>query len=185
MTLQLPPAPPKPCAECPWRLDATPGHLGPFDPLKWAALARSDEPVACHMTIPPGTSDLSPAEAWAQPEIRQCRGMGLYRVNTLKSPRNPTDVEHSIDVDDPLLATVFPTERAFVEHHDVIRVLQCLECSVLTIDDPDVQSFDECPSCGSDCTTAGTASLCLQVGSCDDPTHHYGLDRHVADDETP
>lgn len=80
-------------------------------------MVHGEVPIACHQTIPPGTGELTIEEAWAQPEIRQCAGSALFRVNVFKSPRNPTDAEHSFSYDDPLRETVLPGDNAFRLHH--------------------------------------------------------------------
>jgi hypothetical protein len=121
--LKLPPAVPKPCNDCPWRKNATPAWLGPFSAQAWLEIAHSDTPIACHETIPTGQPSLGeanvqdPQDVWGGSSIRQCKGAALFRVNVCKSPRNRSDAEHDTPHDDPLLATVFANNAAFLAYH--------------------------------------------------------------------
>lgn len=94
-----------PCNECPWRRNAWAGHLGPFTPEEWLALAHSDVAIACHKTI-------EVEEDWTTPGIRQCAGAARYRANVFKSPRDKTIAVGPTDPD------VFARPREFAEHHE-------------------------------------------------------------------
>lgn len=109
MTRDEYPAPvPKPCRECPWRRNATPGHLGPFTADEWLEVAHGEYPIACHMTIPPGGG-------WGD-QTRQCAGAARFRANVCKSPRNPTIAAGPQDPE-----RVFSRNAEFREHHEGTR----------------------------------------------------------------
>lgn len=127
MSLDLPPAVPRPCNDCPWRRVASPGWLGPHEPETWLAIAHGEEPIACHQTIPvmPETDPDDYAEhptlpfeaiqaIWRDPGIRQCAGAAIFRCNVHKSPRNRQDAERAFEAD-PM--TVFATDEEFLAHH--------------------------------------------------------------------
>ena len=101
---KFPDAVPKPCVECPWRRDSTPGFIGPHTAEEWVRMAHSEIAIACHMTIQ--------EESWDAPGIRQCAGAGIFRANICKSPRNPEVVVLEADRE-----TVFGWNDEFVAHH--------------------------------------------------------------------
>lgn len=105
---QLPPACPKPCAECPWRQQAAAGYLGPHTAQQWLTVAQSEEPVACHKTLN--------SRGWKAKGVRQCRGVAAFRLNICKRLRRPDDATH-----DPVSAefreAVFKTPADFLNHH--------------------------------------------------------------------
>lgn len=109
--MTLPPATPKPCNDCPWRRNAVPGWLGPYDAQEWVQMAHGEEPIACHQTIKDvddyGTGD------WNHPAMKQCAGAAIYRANVCKSPRNPAVAR----ADAPDRETVFATPYQFIEYH--------------------------------------------------------------------
>ena len=105
LTRQYPEPVARPCRECPWRRDSTPGHLGPYNPFEWLEMLHGETPIACHMTIPEGGG-------WGS-ETRQCRGAAIMRANVCKTPRNPSMVTGP---EDPV--TVFRRNAEFVEHHE-------------------------------------------------------------------
>lgn len=104
---QLPPSTVNPCNECPWRRNATPGHLGPFTAASWVEAAHSDTPIMCHKTLRDVDHDFT------DPEIRQCRGAAIFRANVHKMPRNPTAEVGPRDV-----VSVFDTGQEMVDHHE-------------------------------------------------------------------
>lgn len=113
----LPDATSVPCNDCPWRRAAAPGWLGPFDASMWLAIARSDAPIACHLTIRSelvGPDSMTVPERWDQPGLRQCRGAAIYRCNTAKMPRHLDDARHESESD---LGLVFGSEAEFLAHH--------------------------------------------------------------------
>lgn len=106
LAFEYPPVTARPCAECPWRKDATPGHLGPHTAQEWASALHSETAIACHMTI-------ETSEEWTG-TIRQCAGAAQVRTNVHKLPMNRT-VARAAEVDD---SVCFGSTRAFVAHHD-------------------------------------------------------------------
>ena len=69
-------------------------------------LARSDEPIACHVTI-------EEEGEWEVGNVRQCAGAGQYRRNVAKRPRNP----EVYVADEPDYVNVFGNPARFIEHH--------------------------------------------------------------------
>lgn len=117
--MSLPPPTENPCNDCPWRRNAVPGWLGPYEAEDWRVLAHSDEPIACHMTIPSYddyAEDFTEEEwadvVWEHPALRQCRGAAIYRANVGKSPRN-----RDVTVGPRDTANVFATPSEFLEYH--------------------------------------------------------------------
>lgn len=105
--MTLPPVRPTPCFDCPWRRDSAAGWLGPYTAEEWWQLAHSDQPIACHITIPE-----SGEEDWEVKGILQCAGAAIYRTNVHKSPRDPEVATLPGD-----LETVFGFGE-FVAHHE-------------------------------------------------------------------
>lgn len=91
-----------PCVECPWRRAALPGWLGPYASDEWLALAHSDEPVACHLTV--GRRAVA---------LTSCSGAAIYRRNVAKAPRGLDAHQLPADRD-----TVFANRAEFAAHHD-------------------------------------------------------------------
>lgn len=104
---ELPPATANPCNECPWRREATPGHLGPFTADAWVKAAHSDTPIMCHKTLRGIDHDFT------DPDIRQCRGAAIFRANVHKVPRNPTAETGPRDT-----VAVFASGAEMVDHHE-------------------------------------------------------------------
>ena len=79
-----------PCNECPWRRSHPAGWLGPMSADEWIVLALSDEPIACHQTIPEGFNviDDSLEREYATVEMTQCAGAAIFRANISKLPRD-------------------------------------------------------------------------------------------------
>jgi hypothetical protein len=105
--VELPPATPNPCSDCPWRTNSVPGWLGPCDADEWVAIAASDTPIACHQTIDEGAGEGD----WTQPGIRQCAGAASFRRHIFKMPRDPEVV---VGLPNP---NVFARAQAFIDHH--------------------------------------------------------------------
>lgn len=101
--VDLPPATPHACNDCPWRRNAVAGWLGPYDADQWVQLAHSDEPIACHETI---VDD----ESWT--EAKQCRGAAQYRANVAKAPRDPDIAVGPTDREG-----IFANPAEFKEYH--------------------------------------------------------------------
>ena len=99
----------KPCGECPWLTDAAPGWLGPHDAQGWLDIARSEAPVACHST-------LEGRKGWKGSRVRQCRGLGAFRRNICKSPRNSEDAANDPE-SNAFRTQVFKTPADFLAHH--------------------------------------------------------------------
>lgn len=99
-----------PCNECPWRRDATPGHLGPHDAQTWALGAHGESAIACHSSIKDGHGR-GEAE-WDDPGLRQCKGAAIFRANIHKLPRDP-----AIAVGPKDTTTVFANNAEFITHH--------------------------------------------------------------------
>lgn len=98
------------CGGCPWRRNAAPGWLGPFDAETWIALAHSDSPIACHESIV--DADDEGEGDWAHPDILQCAGAATYRSNICKSPRDPEVATLPAD-----RIKIFGRRDEFLEHH--------------------------------------------------------------------
>lgn len=103
MEREYPPAVAKPCNDCPWRRNATPGWLGPHTAEEWLDQAHGEAAIACHQTLPTGGG-------WA-PESCQCRGVASFRANVYKQPRNPTIEVGPRDPD------VFESNAEFLDYH--------------------------------------------------------------------
>ena len=106
----FPPPTPKPCDDCPWRRIATRGWLGPMDAHEWIEAAHGESAIACHKTIR-RTNDEGVGD-WDNPEMRQCRGMSIFRENVFKVPRHP-DLEPGPED----RVNVFATNEEFVDYH--------------------------------------------------------------------
>jgi hypothetical protein len=104
-TREYPPPVKQPCNDCPWRRNAKPGWLGPYDADRWLEIAHGEAPIACHKTIPPGGG-------WAQ-NTQQCRGAAIFRANVCKNPRNP-----SIETGPRTRSRVFSTNAEFKDYHE-------------------------------------------------------------------
>lgn len=102
---EYPPAVPAPCNDCPWRRNATPGWLGPYDAARWIQAAHGEGAIACHQTIPDGGG-------WGD-QTRQCRGAAIFRANVCKSPVNPT-----IETGPPDRERVFASNDEFTSYHE-------------------------------------------------------------------
>lgn len=103
--MTLPCARKRPCGGCPWRRSSIAGWLGPFDAEEWVALARSDEPIACHESIEVDGE-------WTENTL-QCAGAAIFRGNTAKSPRNPEVAKFP-----PNTELVFGRATEFLDHHE-------------------------------------------------------------------
>ena len=93
-----------PCDECPWSRTSARGWLGPSTADEWVALAHSDEPIACHLTI----KDEDDLDA-----MRHCAGADIYRSNVAKRPRC---LDHEQLGRNPV--AVFDSPMQFKEHHE-------------------------------------------------------------------
>lgn len=102
--MEYPKATERPCNECPWRRDSTPGHLGPHSAEEWVAAAHGEGAIACHLTITDSN--------WTDEGMRQCAGAATFRANVLKVPRNPTIAVAKVDKE-----RVFGWNDEFMEHH--------------------------------------------------------------------
>lgn len=100
----LPGAVTKPCTECPWRRDATPGHLGPHSAQDWIRTAHGENPIACHLTVRHND------QPWS--ELKQCAGAAIFRANICKQPRHTAVAVLEADT-----ATVFGWDNEFTDHH--------------------------------------------------------------------
>lgn len=122
--MSLPAACVKPCSDCPWRRNAAPGWLGPMSSVDWIRLAASEAPIACHQTIK--EVDDEGSGDWGDRGIRQCAGAAIYRRNTAKLVRDPSDAMHSFSVDHE---SVFSRPDEFVAYHKPPqRENPCVEC---------------------------------------------------------
>lgn len=108
------PPSPHPCNECPWRREHPAGWLGPLSANEWIALAASEEPIACHKTIPDGYDD--ERDHWTAlartEQMTQCAGAAIFRANISKLPRNGSVVRLPRDTD-----AVFAKSTEFLNHH--------------------------------------------------------------------
>jgi hypothetical protein len=85
----------KPCSDCPWRRDALPGWLGPFNAQNWARIASTDALIECHVFVGP-----------------QCAGAAIIRANMCKLPRDPDVLRLPAD-----RVKVFSNTREFIDYH--------------------------------------------------------------------
>ena len=92
-----------PCNDCPWRRKSLPGWLGPHDASVWLALAHSDQPIACHLTLVEDDDS----------DARHCAGADVYRSNVLKRPRVLDHEQLPVDRE-----TVFARPDEFRVHHE-------------------------------------------------------------------
>ena len=102
---RLPDTTKKPCNECPWRRNATPGYLGPETSEQWATWAHSGGPINCHKTV-------KIDDDWTQPGLRQCAGVATFRANAGKDP------QPGVAIGPPDTERVFATSAEFLDHHD-------------------------------------------------------------------
>lgn len=102
--MTLPEAVKEPCSECPWRINAVPGWLGPYEAETWVRMAHGEIPIACHQTIKEDRS-------WEG--AKQCAGAAAYRANVAKSPR---DREVAVG---PKREDVFASPQEFKEYHEL------------------------------------------------------------------
>jgi hypothetical protein len=119
--IELPPAVPRPCSDCPWRRNAIRGWLGPTSAEGWIEMAHGEQPIACHQTIPAGMDDeeRTPEEKWTETHgLRQCAGAAIFRRNVAKRPHNPTDAANSVERD---TEHVFGWDDEFLAHHKRAR----------------------------------------------------------------
>ena len=130
--IELPKPCAKPCNDCPWRVNALPGWLGPMGADQWVALIHSEEPIACHQTIEVEVDQIE--GDWNHPAMRQCAGAAIMRTNVCKSPRNPTDAAHAFKAD---REAVFASVAAFKDYHGKLSVAVTAD----TLEDP-------CDVCG-------------------------------------
>lgn len=107
--ITLPEAVHSPCKECPWRKNATTGHLGPYSAEEWIDIVKSEEAIACHMTF-------SGNATWSTPGIRQCKGAATFRDNICKLPKNRTDAAYR-EVSQDEKSKVFRQPGEFIEYH--------------------------------------------------------------------
>ena len=105
-TQEFPEAVKEPCNECPWRRDASVGHLGPHTAREWTRMAHSETAIACHKTI-------EGDDGWDGKKIRQCRGAAVFRANVCKTPRNPSVAKGPENHE-----AVFSNNEEFVNHHE-------------------------------------------------------------------
>lgn len=85
----------KPCSDCPFSRDSLSGWLGGGSAKEFITIAHSDESYGCHVKIG-----------------AQCAGMGIYRANVGKCPRNVETLKLPQDK-----SRVFSTPMEFLEHH--------------------------------------------------------------------
>lgn len=109
--MNLPQVQSTPCHDCPWRRDSAPGWLGPFTAEEWVMIAHSDEPIACHLTLPTDGKHRSEQKTWDYEGVEQCAGAAIYRTNILKLPRDPNVATLPRDTD-----SVFGFDE-FEQHH--------------------------------------------------------------------
>lgn len=77
----------------------------------WLALAHSDEPVACHLTVP-GEDDTTFTTDELPDGVRHCAGADIYRSNVCKRPRL---LDHDMLPSD--CDRVFAAPGQFTAHH--------------------------------------------------------------------
>lgn len=109
----------KPCHDCAFRRDSTPGNLGGSPALTYIGQAVGPFIVPCHMTYPEGT-DLSKREHREKSlEWPQCAGMAVFRANVGVAHMLP-DMIHKLPADHEL---VFSTFAEFLAHHERVRLV--------------------------------------------------------------
>lgn len=106
---------PRPCDECPWRRSSARGWLGPYTARVWLRLARSDQHIACHLSV-----DAADGEGLTDDELgedaRHCAGADVFRSNVAKRPRHLDHEQLSADRE-----AVFASPREFSDHHEGTR----------------------------------------------------------------
>jgi hypothetical protein len=107
----------KPCGECPFRKKAAPGWLGASHPEGFVGtMVTESEPLPCHSTVNYERPDWH--ERWVRgvdPRNKLCAGALTLMANQGKRPRTGPTVERDTE-------TVFPSYRAFIEHHRAATV---------------------------------------------------------------
>lgn len=98
-----------PCKECPFRIVAPAGWLGPYSAEEWIHLVQSDQIIACHLHVFPAAHGVN---NW---DGTQCAGAADYRANVSKSPRDPSVIIGKKNPD------VFSTPMEFLDHHSPIE----------------------------------------------------------------
>jgi len=82
------------CRECPWRRAAAPGWLGGHAADDFAAAARGDHPIVCHLK-----------------QSEQCFGAAKVRRNICKMPR------HAASLPEGDRENFFASLQEFTDHH--------------------------------------------------------------------
>ena len=70
----------KPCGDCPFRTNSTPGWLGPWNAVDLHRFVMAEQPFSCHETI---DYDDQPVD-----ETELCAGSVLYMKKNCKTPRD-------------------------------------------------------------------------------------------------
>jgi len=73
-------------------------------------MAHGEAAIACHKTIV--STDENGEGDWADPKMRQCAGVAIFRSNVFKEPRNPQITTLPADHE-----KVFSWNNEFIEHH--------------------------------------------------------------------
>ena len=106
----------KPCADCAFRRDSTPGNLGGSPATKYIGQAVGPFIVPCHLTYPKDI-DLSKVEWRAKSmEMPQCAGMAVFRANLGVDILLP-DAVHKLPKDHE---NVFSTFAEFLAYHEQV-----------------------------------------------------------------
>lgn len=103
----------KPCADCAFRRDSTPGNLGGSPATKYIGQSVGPFIAPCHLTYPKDI-DLDKVE-WREKSLQmpQCAGMAVFRANLGVDILLP-DAVHKLPQDH---VAVFSTHAEFLAHH--------------------------------------------------------------------
>ena len=103
----------RPCRQCPFRTDAPPGWLGPWDaPTLLANIRQIGFP--CHRTI------TAPDQALDDPALESCAGAALFLNARMTLARDPALARHQELLRKraaPDTHRVFTSDAEFIDHH--------------------------------------------------------------------
>ncbi len=106
----------KPCNQCPFRLKAVAGWLGPWRPEEIVEHLPYGE-FPCHCTIK------GPNMASDDPRLKSCAGAAMFLNNQMQLSRAPNLMMHQQLLRDlPEAKTVFASAKEFLDWHNASPV---------------------------------------------------------------
>lgn len=110
----------RPCSDCPFRRDSTPGWTGDSDPEWFVESALSDyaeyqagsKLAPCHQTV----DYTDPDWPTKMDQVAACAGSLIFAQNNCKTPRDP-ERERAVKQVDADHETVFTSRQEFIDHH--------------------------------------------------------------------